>query len=58
MKVTANQSLVSTTEETLDIKVVWNPSNPEEDGMVALVATLIDLVNKYNRLNTLVDDGQ
>lgn len=56
MKITSDQKLASPTEEILDIQIVFNPKNPEEEGLAALVATLTDLVKNYQRLNTLVDD--
>jgi hypothetical protein len=56
MKLTANRNIVSPTKEVLDIHLEWDPSNEEQDGLAALVATLVDLVTKYYNLNTLVDE--
>lgn len=56
MKITSDQKLVSSTEETLDIKITWNPSNMEEERLVSMVAVMTALINDYHRLNTLVGD--
>lgn len=52
MKVISKRTLEASNKETLDIHLEWDPSNESEEGLVALVATLADLVKQFNRLNT------
>lgn len=56
MKVESDQKLASPTEEILEITITFNPKNPEEEGLAAMLATIIDLVKNYNRLNSLAGD--
>lgn len=52
MKLESKREIVSSDKETLEIKIEWNPNNEQEEGLVALVATLSDLVKQFHRLNT------
>lgn len=56
MKITAERKLESSDKETLKIELEWDPNNPNEEGLVALVATLADLVKNYHVLNTAAGD--
>jgi len=53
MKIEAKRNLISSEEEILDLHIEWNPALQDEDRYVALIATLVDFVNDYNRLNRL-----
>ena len=56
MKIVSEQHLKTATEEELMIYITFNPQNPEEEGLAAMLATIADLVKNYNRINTLVGD--
>jgi hypothetical protein len=56
MKITSEQVLASPTEERLTIEIVFNPKSEEEEGLVALVATLADFVKNYRVLQSALND--
>jgi hypothetical protein len=56
MKVKSERKLESANKETLKIELEWDPTNESEEGLVALVATLTDLVKQFNVLNTAASD--
>ena len=56
MKISAERNLESASKETLSITMEWNPGIDSEESLVALVATIVDLVNNYNRFNTESED--
>lgn len=56
MNIKANRELKSSTEEKFTCEMSWDPNNESESGLVALVGAIIDLVNNYSLLNSLVDD--
>ncbi len=56
MQIDFDQNLLTQIKETLDIHIEFNPSNPEEEKLAAMIYTIVDLVKGYHRLNTLVDD--
>lgn len=48
--------VVSSTLEKVDIHIEFDPSKDEEEGLASLIATLVDLVAKYDHMNNLVKD--
>lgn len=60
MKITSDQKIESPSKEVLDIHIEFDPSNPTEEGYVALVGTLVDLINRNkvmaDALNRLEQD--
>lgn len=56
MNIEIKRDLASATQESLEIKFSWDPSNEEEEGLVAVIALVADLVSKYHRLNTLAGE--
>lgn len=56
MNVNINRELTASTKEKITVDLEWNPLDDEEDGLVAFVIAALDLVTKYNRLNTLSEE--
>lgn len=56
MKVESDRQLKSSTEETLNISITWDPSDENADGYAALIATMCDLVRKINVLEAAIED--
>jgi hypothetical protein len=52
MKIEEKSKIISTTEEHLTLDITFDPSNDGEERLVALIATLTDLVKEFNKLNT------
>ena len=46
MKISTESSLESPTQETLTIKIVWNPRIDDEDGYAAMINSVIDTVKR------------
>ena len=56
MKITANRNLETASKEILDIKIEFDPSNENEEGYAALIATLIDTVKRVVVLESALID--
>jgi hypothetical protein len=56
MDIDIDRKILSSTEEKLEIKILWNPQNEEEDAIVAMAFSVIEFIKRYNRLNTLTGD--
>lgn len=46
MKVDFKQDLISSTEEVIEIKVIFNPQNSNHEGYAAMIHTVIDTVRR------------
>jgi hypothetical protein len=55
MKVDFKRELKGARQEVVDIHLEWNPQMPDEEGYVALVVSIVDLIQSHDRLNRLVD---
>jgi hypothetical protein len=56
MELKASREIRSSVEERLLIDIRWNPTDPKVDGLVALIATVVDLVDKYIFLDKVVNE--
>lgn len=55
MIINANQQVISSTQETLDIHIEFDPSNEHEEGLAAIIATLCSTFQRLNALEKAVD---
>lgn len=55
MKITIKSKIESTSLETVDIHIEFDPLNPRDEGLAAIVTTISDLVREYEQLSKLVN---
>lgn len=56
MKISSQSKIESPTKELLTIEIEFNPNDPNEEGAAALVATLVDLLNRNRLLAEALED--
>lgn len=56
MRVTSERKLEASNRETMKIEITWDPTNVNEDNLIAYLGVTIDLVNKLHKLDYLSDD--
>jgi hypothetical protein len=55
MKITSESKLHSSSSETLDIHIEWDPTDMDSERRAALVATVIDMVKKLDLYEKALD---
>lgn len=56
MRVLSERKLASSNKEVMTINIEWDPTNVEQDNLIAYLGVTVDLINKYNRLQILAND--
>lgn len=56
MRVLSERKLASSNKEVMTINIEWDPTNVEQDNLIAYLGVTVDLINKYNRLQMLAND--
>lgn len=56
MIVKSNREIKSAIEERLTIDISWDPSDQKSEQMVALIASMVEFMIRYNFLDKVVND--
>lgn len=57
MKIEIKSKIESTSLETVDIHIEFNPMDERDEGLAAVVVTITDLVKEYNRLHQMMNEA-